>query len=63
MRSPRTVQGAAAGLVLAGFVVDVRLAVPLAAVALLATFVVVVAWGGFAACYVFAGRVLRSVLA
>ena len=39
LRSPRTTQAVAAGLVLLGFVADVRVVALLAAVGLLATFV------------------------
>jgi hypothetical protein len=50
LRSPRSLQGVAAGFVLLGFVADFRAVVPLAALGLLATFVVVermqrVTWG------------------
>ena len=38
LSSPRATQGAAAGLVLLGFVVDVRAVVPIAAVGLMAAF-------------------------
>jgi hypothetical protein len=39
LQSPRSMQGIAAGLVLGGFVVDLHLIVPLAALGLLVTFV------------------------
>jgi hypothetical protein len=42
LRSPRTIQAAAAALVLLGFIADVRAVVPLAALALSVAFVVLV---------------------
>ena len=41
LRSPRTLQGVAAGFILLGFVADFRAVVPIAALGLLATFLVV----------------------
>jgi len=41
LRSPRTLQSAAAGLILLGFVGDFRAVVPIAALGLLATFALV----------------------
>ena len=41
LRSPRPLQAAAAGLILLGFVGDFRAVVPIAALGLLATFVIV----------------------